>query len=67
MKYIVYYAGIKHAIIACDWCQVKGLAGSIWRCRKCLDYFLCTTCYMSGKHSLMHQFERIDSKDIKKR
>ena len=32
-----------------------------WKCIKCFDFDLCTSCYMSGKHDLQHEFIRQDS------
>eukprot|EP00074_Homo_sapiens_P081692 XP_016855854.1 E3 ubiquitin-protein ligase MIB2 isoform X25 [Homo sapiens] len=32
-----------------------------WKCRVCLDYDLCTQCYMHNKHELAHAFDRYET------
>ena len=41
--------------------------GCIWRCTRCLDYYLCPQCYMTDRHSKRHPFFRVDSTDMKNR
>lgn len=53
-------AGVKHPNVVCDNCGQSGITGTRWKCARCNDYDLCTECYMSGKHSLEHEFDRID-------
>ncbi|WAR14989.1 MIB2-like protein [Mya arenaria] len=51
--------GIKHQNIICDGCKGQGIQGMRWKCLKCHDYDLCTTCYMADKHDLAHSFQSV--------
>ena len=53
--------------VSCDWCQEERIAGLVWRCVRCLDYHLCSQCYMADSHSTRHQFLRLHHKDPNKR
>ncbi|KAM5248898.1 E3 ubiquitin-protein ligase MIB2 isoform 4-T4 [Ctenodactylus gundi] len=53
--------GVRHPNIICDCCRKHGLRGMRWKCRVCLDYDLCTQCYMRDKHDLAHAFERYET------
>ncbi|XP_059177912.1 E3 ubiquitin-protein ligase mind-bomb-like [Physella acuta] len=53
-------AGVRHSF-NCDECKTgKNILGIRWRCTECMDYDLCTQCYMGGQHDLGHAFVRID-------
>lgn len=52
---------VSHPNIICDSCRESGIQGMRWKCIKCFDFDLCTSCYMSGKHDLQHEFIRQDS------
>ncbi|KAK7791090.1 hypothetical protein R5R35_000511 [Gryllus longicercus] len=54
-------AGVKHPNIICDGCKKHGIAGMRWKCTRCYDYDLCTTCYMSDKHNVDHIFQRFET------
>ena len=52
--------GMKYPLVRCLGCKVDGIAGMLWRCVKCSDYYLCSLCYTAGRHSIEHEFLRID-------
>ncbi|KAI8750682.1 E3 ubiquitin-protein ligase MIB2, partial [Biomphalaria glabrata] len=54
-------AGVSH-ILPCDGCSDNLVEGLRWKCTRCGDYNLCSTCYMSDKHDLTHEFLRFDSR-----
>ena len=43
----------------CDTCRQQPIHGIRWKCAECINYDLCSTCYMSDKHHLRHRFYRI--------
>ena len=51
-------AGVKHINIICDGCYSHSISGIRWKCTQCMDYDLCTKCYMADKHDLTHAFQR---------
>ncbi|CAL4158048.1 unnamed protein product [Meganyctiphanes norvegica] len=53
--------GVKHPNHICDGCKKQGIAGMRWKCFRCMDYDLCTNCYMADKHDLSHPFVRYDT------
>ena len=55
--------GVKHTHIICDMCRENGVLGMRWKCSKCYDFDLCTLCYNGGKHSLDHEFVRMERTD----
>ena len=58
--------GMVHSGISCGSCLKCDIHGIRWKCTECPDVNLCTPCYYSGrlrKHSLDHQFSRINHKD----
>ncbi|KAK3104710.1 hypothetical protein FSP39_008391 [Pinctada imbricata] len=57
--------GVKHPNIICDACKRQGIQGMRWKCTKCHDFDLCTSCYMSDKHNLAHAFLRFESSSSK--
>ena len=57
---IYTHAGVKHPSIVCDACRENGITGIRWKCVRCYDFDLCNICYNVGKHSLEHEFSRID-------
>lgn len=66
MPYVHVYTicirvGIVHSSVICDSCRENDIKGMRWKCTKCYDFDLCTSCYMNGKHSLDHEFQRLDS------
>jgi len=52
-------AGIFHQEAMCDTCRQQPIYGIRWKCAECINYDLCTQCYMSDKHHLRHRFYRI--------
>ena len=54
------HAGVKHPSILCDACRENGITGIRWKCVRCYNFDLCNICYSDGKHSLEHEFSRID-------
>ncbi|XP_077510084.1 uncharacterized protein LOC144121046 [Amblyomma americanum] len=46
--------------IYCDSCDQRPISGTRWKCALCVDYDLCTSCYVGGKHNLDHMFLRVD-------
>jgi E3 ubiquitin-protein ligase mind-bomb len=45
--------------VDCAWCQAEDLVGCVWRCIHCLDYHLCSQCYLTDRHSTWHPFFRV--------
>jgi len=60
-------AGIKHPNVICDGCTQEWITGIRWKCVKCNDYDLCTSCYLNGKHRFEHEFERMDTPKLRTR
>ena len=58
--FIYILAGVKHPSVVCDACRENGITGIRWKCVRCYDFDLCNICYSVGKHSLEHEFSRID-------
>ena len=58
--YLHGYTGSKHEGVTCDNCRCQPVYGIRWKCAKCYDFDLCTKCYMSDKHSVDHEFVRVD-------
>ena len=56
-----FTSGTQASGIACAWCQEEDLVGCVWRCTRCLGYYLCSQCYITDKHSTRHPFFRIQS------
>lgn len=54
--------GVNSTII-CSSCpsNENQIIGMRWHCAVCSNLYLCTDCYMSGKHDMEHEFERINS------
>ena len=61
------YIGLVHPQMRCHGCLVERIAGILWKCVKCFEYFLCTPCYAAGKHCVEHPFLRIDGVDLTER
>ena len=59
----LFRTGVVHSTCTCDGCFKKPILGMRWRCLECIDYDLCTGCYMADEHNKHHNFERIDSSD----
>lgn len=53
--------GVKHSNIVCDGCKRHGIVGMRFKCAQCLDYDLCTQCYMADVHDLSHTFQRFQT------
>ncbi|XP_062507383.1 E3 ubiquitin-protein ligase MIB1-like isoform X2 [Corticium candelabrum] len=53
-------SGVKHDSTMCDGCRMQPLFGIRWKCADCENYDLCSMCYHGDKHSLKHQFYRIN-------
>ncbi|XP_037513510.1 uncharacterized protein LOC119390054 [Rhipicephalus sanguineus] len=45
--------------ITCDACGQRGISGVRWKCDECIDYDLCSHCYMNSEHAA-HPFMRFD-------
>ena len=60
-RLIICVSGVKHQNIICDGCKKHGISGMRWKCARCYDYDLCTSCYMSDKHDLAHLFQRFET------
>ena len=54
---VFLHTGLQFPGGRCSGCAVKGVDGMLWKCIRCYDYYLCSTCYMAGKHSLEHRFD----------
>ncbi|XP_077508330.1 uncharacterized protein LOC144119635 [Amblyomma americanum] len=52
--------GVTFHGINCDGCGKRGIVGARWKCDQCIDYDLCTSCYVANAHSLDHIFWRFD-------
>ncbi|CAC5385240.1 MIB [Mytilus coruscus] len=58
--------GVMHSHVQCDGCGENPLRGIRWKCRNCINYNLCTRCYMEDEHdSNGHKFKRIQSENAK--
>ncbi|XP_052081243.1 E3 ubiquitin-protein ligase MIB2-like [Mytilus californianus] len=58
--------GVLHSHVQCDGCGEHPLRGIRWKCRNCVDYDLCTRCYMEDEHDFTgHKFKRIQSENAK--
>ena len=64
---LLVYVGLVHPQLRCHGCLLEGIAGILWKCVRCFEYFLCTPCYAAGKHSVEHSFLRIDGEDLTER
>ena len=53
--------GVKHPDIVCKGCQRRTIRGVRWKCTKCADVDLCSSCYAADRHVLSHSFYRIDT------
>jgi len=53
--------GVRHPNVICDGCKDHGVSGMLWKCARCFDFDLCTTCYMNDTHDLTHPFRRFDT------
>ncbi|KAK8761284.1 hypothetical protein V5799_027446 [Amblyomma americanum] len=53
--------GIIFPGVNCDGCNKHDIVGPRWKCTSCIDYDLCTACYMAKKHNFDHIFLRFDS------
>ncbi len=58
---------MKHPKVQCEWCREFVRSGLLWKCVRCLSYYLCMECYTTEKHSTCHEFDRIDSGELNKR
>ena len=59
-------SGVVHKNIRCDGegCSMFPVRGMRWKCTECLDYDLCTDCFMRRRcHNMDHVFCRIDRED----
>ncbi|XP_052274739.1 protein mono-ADP-ribosyltransferase PARP11-like isoform X2 [Dreissena polymorpha] len=50
--------GTSHEGIGCDVCGVCPTRGYLWKCRDCLAYDMCSTCYENNRymHDMSHSF-----------
>jgi E3 ubiquitin-protein ligase mind-bomb len=54
-------AGVVHIGEVCCACGLDPITGIMWKCVRCLEFSICTECYMTGKHVLNHEFDRFVS------
>ena len=66
VPFFMFIIAVTHASIICDSCRENGIIGMRWKCLSCHDFDLCTSCYMSLKHCVDHQFVRQDSPESPK-
>ncbi|KAL7669987.1 hypothetical protein ACOME3_004933 [Neoechinorhynchus agilis] len=50
---VISASGVRHDA-QCDVCQAYPIAGLRYRCMQCLNYDLCSTCYLTGAFSKDH-------------
>lgn len=53
--------GVAHTNISCNECKKPAIEGILWECCDCLNYNLCSSCYMNDKHVLDHGFNRVEA------
>ncbi|XP_059149254.1 E3 ubiquitin-protein ligase MIB2-like [Physella acuta] len=53
--------GVRHRGINCDVCQTEVIVGLRWKCNDCINFDLCTQCYMTDKHDVTHTYQRFYS------
>jgi hypothetical protein len=59
--------GLGFPNVRCYGCRgKKGISGLQWKCTRCSEYQLCSSCYMSDYHSLDHPFNCITTTDGKR-
>ena len=59
---VVYFPGVVHTSVSCSECKKQAIEGMRWECCDCLNYNLCTSCYMNDKHLLEHGFNRVEAR-----
>ena len=50
--------GVVHIGEECCACGLDPITGIMWKCVRCMEFSICTECYMTGKHVLNHEFDR---------
>lgn len=57
----IFILGIKHDKLCSDPnCEEPEIYGMLWKCEQCPDVTLCSSCYHSDKHDIIHKFTRFD-------
>lgn len=53
--------GIRHDKVCSEPdCEEPEIYGMLWKCEQCPDVTLCSSCYHSDKHDIIHKFTRFD-------
>ncbi|XP_055385955.1 E3 ubiquitin-protein ligase MIB2 [Condylostylus longicornis] len=50
--------GVRHSNVVCDGCYKGGIAGIVFKCAQCSNYYLCSFCYGNDVHDTEHSFIR---------
>ncbi|XP_044164850.1 uncharacterized protein LOC122948817 [Acropora millepora] len=53
--------GVLHTNVPCNGCKKQAIEGIRWECCDCVNYNLCSLCYMNDKHVLDHGFNRVEA------
>ena len=54
--------GVIHTNVSCSECKKQSIEGIRWECSDCVNFNLCSSCYMNEKHALDHVFNRIEAR-----
>lgn len=54
--------GVIHTNVSCHECKKQSIEGIRWECSDCVNFNLCSLCYMNDKHPLDHVFNRIEAR-----
>ncbi|XP_068753853.1 E3 ubiquitin-protein ligase MIB2-like [Montipora capricornis] len=54
--------GVLHTNVPCNECKKQEIEGMRWECCDCVNYNLCSLCYMNDKHVLDHGFSRVEAR-----
>lgn len=54
--------GVVHTNVSCNECKKQAIEGIRWECSDCVNYNLCTWCYIDDKHPLDHGFNRVEAR-----
>lgn len=57
------HVAVHHPNIVCDACRKSDIEGMRFKCLKCMDFDLCTNCYMNSKHEMNHKFVLLETPD----
>ncbi|XP_061388024.1 E3 ubiquitin-protein ligase MIB2-like, partial [Musca vetustissima] len=50
--------GVRHPNVVCEGCTKGGIAGIVFKCEQCANYYLCSSCYGADLHDKGHAFIR---------